>query len=493
MRKIFLLYITTFIPILTFSNELDSLKVVYQNTNDDTTRIYALVKIASLEKEQDYEIFKERSEDALAQSLEINYEYGLMMSYSNLGIYNYFISKYYEAIKYYDIAIEYAIKTNSKKQLSFLYNYKGVALERMGEFKEAIEEYHRSIKIKEETNNKLGIAYTSSNIGSLYIEIYRLRKDKEHLTKAKEYIEKSLLVFLELEDERGIAIAYSNLGLLYDNKREFEQAIDYYLKTIEIDEKNNASISDLVIDYNNVGSCYEEKKDYELAIYYYGKALTLCKKSNYPHGLVLVLSNLASCHYSMDQLDKALSYIQEAERKLDKEKFSEIRLQIDLIFYLVYKKRKEFNKSLYHYEQYMQKKDSISSTEKVIEIARIEAKHKYEKEKKTNSLKQLQTEKANTISDLLILLCFALVLLIILSGLNYFNIIKLSPMAASILFGLSSTILTFFLLIVVFPSSEKKVYLSFDDTAKKLALLLFFKLIWYSASSYLNKIKSIKS
>ncbi|MGA1840555.1 MAG: CHAT domain-containing protein [bacterium] len=98
-----------------------------------------------------------------------------------------------------------------------------------------------------------GIAY--NNIGLIY-------DNKGEWDKALDYYLKSENIRIEVGDRAGLATTYNNIGLIYDNKGEWDKALDYYLKSenIRIEVGDRAG---LVSTYFNIGTAYLNKNDKE--------------------------------------------------------------------------------------------------------------------------------------------------------------------------------------------------------------------------------------
>ncbi|MEQ8153844.1 MAG: tetratricopeptide repeat protein [Clostridiaceae bacterium] len=78
------------------------------------------------------------------------------------------------------------------------------------------------------------------------------------------------------------------------NRRNYNEALNYYEKAIEI--KENLSCS-----YFNAGVCAIKMKNYSVSIKYLEKAITLSKESKY-------FFNLAYSYAMLNKLKKALLY-----------------------------------------------------------------------------------------------------------------------------------------------------------------------------------------
>ena len=123
-------------------------------------------------------------------------------------------------------------------------------------------------------------------------------------------------VLLKQESEDGAkASIYHQLGLMKDERGASAEAIEYYEKSIEIEEKQipRHELS-LAMTYNNLGSAYYSVGDYANARSSYEKALTIRQQLLSPHHPDLAKSYVAIglvCYGLGDYL-KALTYYEKA-------------------------------------------------------------------------------------------------------------------------------------------------------------------------------------
>ncbi|TEU16717.1 MAG: tetratricopeptide repeat protein, partial [Anaerolineales bacterium] len=83
----------------------------------------------------------------------------------------------------------------------------------------------------------------------------------------------------------------NDLGSLYQDKGEWERAIEYYERSLAIDEKvgDEHGMSPTL---NNLGSVYRDKGEWERAIEYYERSLAIDEKVGDEHGMSPTLNNL---------------------------------------------------------------------------------------------------------------------------------------------------------------------------------------------------------
>ncbi|CAF1440886.1 unnamed protein product [Adineta steineri] len=88
-------------------------------------------------------------------------------------------------------------------------------------------------------------------------------------------------VLLEQASDQGEkAIYYQRLGLAQLNQGDYERAIWYYKKALEIQEKTLPSNHpDFATSYNNIGSVYDNMGEYPKALSFYEKALKIQQKT----------------------------------------------------------------------------------------------------------------------------------------------------------------------------------------------------------------------
>ncbi|CAA6820144.1 MAG: TPR repeat [uncultured Sulfurovum sp.] len=148
-----------------------------------------------------------------------------------------------------------------------------------------------------------------NNLGILYSE-------KKEYNQAEEYYLKAI--------ESGNTKALRNLGLLYKEKKEYNQAEEYYLKAIE---------SGNMDALNNLGILYSEKKEYNQAEEYYLKAIE--------SGNMDALNNLGVLYYEKKEYNQAEEYYLKAIESGNMDAPNNLGL--------LYKEKKEYNKAEEYY------------------------------------------------------------------------------------------------------------------------------------------------
>ena len=81
-----------------------------------------------------------------------------------------------------------------------------------------------------------------------------------------------------------MARSYNNIGLVYDNKGEYDKALEYYQKSLAIKLKQlGPEHPSVAISYHNMAYVYKAKKDLAKAKEYWEKAYAIRLKKLGPN------------------------------------------------------------------------------------------------------------------------------------------------------------------------------------------------------------------
>jgi len=187
-------------------------------------------------------------------------------------------------------------------------------------------------------------------VGSSYNNIGTAYSVKAEYDLALEYYNKTLQIRKELlgEEHTSVAALYDNIGIVYTNKAEYDMALEFYYQSLEIKIKqlgeNNINVA---LTYNNLGIAYKGKSEYDLALEYYFKAL---KKFSGILGekhlrVSYVYGNIGTTYSLKRHYDLALEYFLK-ELEIKKEILGMSHPDIALSYNnigLVYKEKADYN------------------------------------------------------------------------------------------------------------------------------------------------------
>jgi tetratricopeptide (TPR) repeat protein len=105
-----------------------------------------------------------------------------------------------------------------------------------------------------------------------------------------------------------VATSYNNIGSVCDNKGEYDKALDFYQKCLDIRLKTLGEDHPKVANaFWNIGLCLQKSEDFSSAIKAFNNGYKIQCKGGYPF-------RIASCHEQLGNKIEALDYfIQSAE------------------------------------------------------------------------------------------------------------------------------------------------------------------------------------
>jgi lipopolysaccharide biosynthesis regulator YciM len=158
-------------------------------------------------------------------------------------------------------------------------------------------------RIREEVEDETGW----KRLGRLLIKLSQFDKAEELYNVLLE----------QTPDEGEKAIHYNQLGCIKDDQGDYEKAIEYYEKALEINE-NTLSPDDprLATSYNNIATVYMNMGEYSKALSFHKKVLEIRQKTLPPNrpDLATSYNNIAWVYRNKEEYSKVLTYF---ERALD--------------------------------------------------------------------------------------------------------------------------------------------------------------------------------
>jgi tetratricopeptide (TPR) repeat protein len=153
------------------------------------------------------------------------------------------------------------------------YFFLGSSARQQADYDTALINYFKCLELQQKISSpdRPSMAQTFSSMAEVYYM-------KEQNDLSLEYCQKALDILPDDHEYR--TRVYRQAGNVYLDKAEFILALDYYKKTLGLQErtlpKDHAEIG---VTYNQIGTVYKEKHDYEMALQYYEGSLTILQKT----------------------------------------------------------------------------------------------------------------------------------------------------------------------------------------------------------------------
>jgi tetratricopeptide (TPR) repeat protein len=240
----------------------------------------------------------------------------------------------------------------------------------------ALELYSRALSLYEKFGDTMNIAGTTTNIGSIYIQLgdYDI---------AREYYKKGLRVFKQINNKAGQAHALFKLGLLDEKENLHQNALELLQRSLEIQKS---------IDINPGGS------------------KTMFKSETIIH--------IGINYLALHDVQKAKSYLEEGlyiARQTDQH--SLIALAAKHLS-IIEKQNGNYRQALVFHELYKQYSDSAFNAENIRKLTQLEMQHHFETKLAHARLeKELEMQKRKRNNLIYIVLTTGLLLILIIIAL----------------------------------------------------------------------------
>ena len=144
-----------------------------------------------------------------------------------------------------------------------------------------------------------------------YLNLGTVFKSLREHQKAKEYLDKALLITMEIGDRQGKAAVYGNLGTVFESLGEYQKAKEYFQKalpiTVEIGDRQNEATA-----CGNLGSVLTSLGEHQKAKEYLERALLITMEIGDRKGKAAVYGNLGTVSESLGEYQKAKEYLEKA-------------------------------------------------------------------------------------------------------------------------------------------------------------------------------------
>ncbi len=427
---LFFLLISFLFKGLAQQKKIDSLKLVLERyTAQDTVRLGALNELSYSYYTIDPAEGVKIAQEAISLAINIDRSLELATSYAYKGHNHSAQGQDSLALEMYDAAIKICKENHDKKGLARLIYNKGLVYFNQSDYKrandnnieayevfkvekdsflmakmlnsiginymyltqypEALSSYLEAKRIYEDLEKTSDIQYASihANIGLLYARLENPELAMKSQTAALE-------LFQKLDFQEGVANSLTNIGRLHTDLGEPEIALKKYHEAYTI-MKANTNERGVASALTNMGIAYIEQKEYEKAISYFKRTKKIYERLKNANNLAIVHDNLGDCYRNLSRFSLAeenyhtsLNYAREA---------GSLNLQFKAHdnLALVQNEGGNYKDAYKNKTDALVLRDSFNSIEKKEEIARLEAKNEYEKEK---SVLEADFEKKEAIS-----------------------------------------------------------------------------------------------
>jgi len=212
---------------------------------------------------------------------------------------------------------------------------------------------------------------------------------------ALKYYNKSINIFKNIKWEEGIATSLNNIGLVYYNQGKIKQALSCYKESLEIHKKLGDK-KGIALSFNNIASIYKENNNANQAIEYYANSLIIWEELEDKKGIAGCLNNIGTLTFEKGNLIKAKNQASKALKIAQDLGYPDQIKNAAELLKKIYQKEKSWEKAFEMQSLFITMRDSILNQETKKTALKQNLQYEYEKQKAIDNAehdKQLAIEK----------------------------------------------------------------------------------------------------
>lgn len=270
----------------------------------DSSKVNTCLEIITLHYEaNNYDLALKYIEQSEKLSKDIKFNKGLAQTlYLKALIYSK-KEEHKKAIDFYTESKRLHIALNDTLSIAKINSKLGVTKIKAGDYKAGIIDALSGIQQLEHKNLDVDLAYAYKNLAKAY-------QSTNATDDAIVYYLKSLEIDKSLENANSIIISSKNLGDLYLKKHEYIEAVNYYTSALEYVKRTDTILRAEILP--NLGGAYVKTKRYALAERTLNEGEKLNRSIKNDLGILISLNNLGALSYNNNNYEAANDYLSEA-------------------------------------------------------------------------------------------------------------------------------------------------------------------------------------
>lgn len=399
---------------LNSSTNIDSLIKCYQKGNDYDQKVYLLKQIIRFYSQLDISTSNQycyKLLDISKEKEDLNNQYyaerSLGKNFQNSGDYR-------KSIDHLDRCLILAQKIKNDDLLGHAYNCIANTYSLLLNNKKAIHFYNTSLNYFAKSKDKSGSFYVLHNLAELYIDI-------ERYLEAETLLNNSLQRALKSQNPYVIPETYLLLGKINVKKQKYDVAIKFLYEAKATASEFKRMLIKSEVDLE-IGDAYFQTSQWDSAFYYIEKALIHFSQQGIYGGLARANFKKGQILWSINDYKMAKLFFRKAIDISSKNERIDIEMKANQYLSQCLEQEQIFKWSKYHFDQYIQLKDSLSKRKNNLLI--LDMALSYDVDKKERRIKILKAE--TELNKMQYQLTFLLALLLIILSFWLFRGIILS-------------------------------------------------------------------
>ncbi|MBA4258271.1 MAG: hypothetical protein C0446_03850 [Chitinophaga sp.] len=287
-----------------YQKEIDSLKKIIPISIKDTNQLSSLAQLAFYYSFNDSANAFKYANTVINYANQFQYKPGIAAALRTKG--NYFIIKRVaqKAIPFLHQEAVIWQQLKKPKEMAANYTMQGQAYSLLGNFEESAANFDKAESIYKKLNDQKALSVLYHNAGSMFTE-------KTEPKLALQYLIKSLEIQELLNDTQTIGATQNNIGRLFYQTKNYPKAIEYFHKAINA----NAISKDwrnLGIAHVNLANVYVDLNDYPSAIKELNESLDYFNRVDFKRGMQVVYNNMGAMNIRQQNYAAAVPLLKKA-------------------------------------------------------------------------------------------------------------------------------------------------------------------------------------
>jgi two-component system sensor histidine kinase UhpB len=279
--------------------EEDSLKIVFDQAQNDLSRVHVLIRLSELAGKSDLKKARQYSAQALRLAESNGYTKEICDLYNFRGGLLHQQSNYDSSLFYHRQALRVARKMNYDSEIIQALQGIGENFMRLSKQDSARFYLTQALNITIKLKNTSLEAGIHNNLGNVYLE------EQNYPEALKQFIESARLYEIDSSDGRGLGKAWSNIGNIEHIQGHFDKALDYTLRSLHLFEKERID-PDIAYTHKLLGRIYRKLKDPDKALQNYQEAIAIYTRFGDRRNAAEVYHSIGNIYYDQKKFSEAL-------------------------------------------------------------------------------------------------------------------------------------------------------------------------------------------
>lgn len=202
-----------------------------------------------------------------------------------------------EAVEKYEYVME---RTEDKKMVTKLHHGLAMVKEEMGDIEESLKEYKEAVDLAEDLGERGDIL-----LGETYLKLGKLHNNEGNYDEAIDYLERAIDIFNEKDLFSSLTNSYFLLARIEKSQGNWEEALNYFKDGIEYWKQINESYQ-RVGGLHEIGSFYKVIRELKNAEEFLIETVQTCEKFGYRHLKASALVTLSEVYLEKGEYEESI-------------------------------------------------------------------------------------------------------------------------------------------------------------------------------------------